>query len=56
MEYNFGRPVGDAVHTNLARRDLFLDPARQLNNPAITNMSAEALAALVFSQTYVELS
>lgn len=54
VEYNFERPVGDAVHTNLARRDLFLDPARQLNNPAITNMSAEALAALAFSQAYVE--
>lgn len=54
VQYNFDRPAGDAVHTNLARRDLFLDPARQLNNPAITNMSAEALATLVFSQTYVE--
>ena len=54
VEYNFERPMGDTVHTNLARRDLFLDPARQLNNPAITNMSDEALAALVFSQTYVE--
>ena len=54
VQYNFERPVGDAIHTNLARRDLFLDPARQLNNPAITNMSAEALAALAFSQSYVE--
>ncbi len=54
LEYNFARPLGDVIHSNLARRDLFLDPARQLNNPAITNMSAEALAALVFSQTYVE--
>ena len=44
----------EVVLTNLARRDLFLDPARQLNNPAITNMSAEALAALAFSQTFVE--
>lgn len=53
-EYNFQRPAGDALLTNLARRDLFLDPARQLNNPEITNMSAEALAALAFSQAYVE--
>ena len=53
-EYNFQRPAGDVVLTNLARRDLFLDPARQLNNLEITNMSAEALAALAFSQTSVE--
>lgn len=53
-DYSFRRPQADVVLANLARRDLFLDPARQLNNPAITNMSAEALAALVFSQTYVE--
>lgn len=53
-DYNFYRPVGDTLLTNLARRDLFLDPARQLNNPALTNMSAEALAALAFSQVYVE--
>lgn len=52
--YNFGRPTSDVVTTNLARRDLFLDPARQLNNRAITNMSDEALASLVFAQTYVE--
>ena len=52
--YNFQRPAGDALVTNLARRDLFLDPARQLNNREITNMSAEALAALAFSQAYVE--
>lgn len=53
-EYNFFRPSGDVLLTNLARRDLFLDPARQLNNRVITNMSDQALAALVFSQTYVE--
>jgi hypothetical protein len=53
-DYNFYRPTGDIVFTNLARRDLFLEPARQLNNPALTNMSAEALAALAFSQLYVE--
>ena len=53
-DYSFTRPQSEVVLTNLARRDLFLDPARQLNNPNITNMSAEALAALVFSQTYVE--
>jgi hypothetical protein len=53
-DYNFHRPVGDTVLAILARRDLFLDPARQLNNPALTNMSSEALAALAFSQVYVE--
>ena len=53
-DYSFRRPQAEVVLANLARRDLFLDPARQLNNAAITNMSAEALAALVFSQTYVE--
>ncbi|MCY4063024.1 MAG: hypothetical protein OXG60_20285 [Chloroflexi bacterium] len=53
-DYSFRRPQAEVILTNLARRDLFLDPARQLNNPAITNMSADALAALVFSQTYVE--
>lgn len=52
--FNYGRPASDVVITNLARRDLFLDPARALNNRAITNMSDEALAALVFAQTYVE--
>lgn len=34
--------------------NLFLMPARLLNNPTLTNMSDEALAALVFSQVYVE--
>lgn len=53
-DYSFRRPQAEVVLANLARRDLFLDPARQLNNREITNMSAEALAALVFSQTYVE--
>ena len=53
-DYSFRRPQAEVALTNLARRDLFLDPARQLNNPAITNMSAEALAALAFSQTFVE--
>jgi hypothetical protein len=53
-EYNFFRPIGDTVITLLARRDLFLDPARQLNNPALTNMSPQALAALAFAQAYVE--
>lgn len=53
-EYSFERPASEVALTNLARRDLFLDPARQLNNPALTNMSDEALAALVFAQTYVE--
>ncbi len=53
-DYNFKRPVGDTVLTVLARRDLFLDAARELNNPMLTNMSPEALAALTFAQTYVE--
>ncbi len=53
-DYNYYRPQSEVVMAILARRDLFLDPARQLNNPAITNMSDEALAALIFSQTYVE--
>ncbi len=53
-DYNFLRSDDIVILTNLARRDLFLDPARQLNNYKITNMSDEALAALVFSQTYVE--
>lgn len=53
-DYNFYRPIGDTVLGILARRDLFLDPARQLNNRALTNMSPEALAALAFSQVYVE--
>ncbi len=53
-EYNFQRPLGDTVLTILARRDLFLDAAHQLNNPALTNMSADALAALAFAQVYVE--
>lgn len=53
-DYNFYRPVGDNVLGILARRDLFLDAARQLNNRAITNMSSAALAALSFSQVYVE--
>lgn len=53
-DYSFRRPQAEVALTNLARRDLFLDPARQLNNSAITNMSAEALAALAFSQAYVE--
>ena len=53
-DYNFKRPVGDTVLTVLARRDLFLDAARELNNPMLTNMSPEALAALIFAQTYVE--
>ncbi len=53
-DYNFRRPIGDVVLSILARRDLFLDPARELNNRAITNMSPEALAALAFSQVYVE--
>lgn len=53
-QYNFERPAAIVALANLARRDLFLDPARQLNNRALTNLSAEALAALTFSQTYVE--
>lgn len=53
-DFSSRRPQAEVALTNLARRDLFLDPARQLNNPAITNMSAEALAALAFSQTFVE--
>lgn len=53
-DFRLRRPQAEVALTNLARRDLFLDPARQLNNPAITNMSAEALAALAFSQTFVE--
>jgi hypothetical protein len=35
-------------------QDLFLDPALALNNPALTNMSDQALAAMVFSQVFVE--
>ena len=53
-EYNFQRPMNEQLMTILGRRDLFLDPARQLNNASITNMSDEALAALTFSQVYVE--
>jgi hypothetical protein len=53
-DYNFNRPVGDQLLAILARRDLFLDPARQLNHRALTNMSPQALAALAFSQVYVE--
>lgn len=53
-EYNFYRPINVQVITLLGRRDLFLDPARQLNNSSLTNMSDEALAALTFSQVYVE--
>ena len=53
-DYSLLRPQAEVAFTNLARRDLFLDPARQLNNSAITNMSTEALAALVFSQAFVE--
>ncbi len=53
-DYNYYRPIGDMVLSILARRDLFFDPARQLNNRALTNMSSEALAALTFSQVYVE--
>ena len=52
--YNFDRPAGEVIYSVLARRDLFLDPARQLNNPSVTNMSAEGLGALSFSQVYVE--
>jgi hypothetical protein len=53
-DYNFNRPIGDTVLTILARRDLFLDASRQLNNPALTNMTPQALAALTFAQVYVE--
>ena len=53
-EYTFQRPASEVALSILARRDLFLDPARQVNNRAITNMSDEALATLVFSQTYLE--
>jgi hypothetical protein len=53
-DYNFQQPMGDKVLGILARRDLFLDPARELNNRTLTNMSPEALAALAFSQVYVE--
>lgn len=53
-DYNFNQPAGRNIIGVLARRDLFLTPARQLNNRALTNMSPEALAALAFAQTYVE--
>jgi hypothetical protein len=53
-DYNFNQPVGDKITGILARRDLFLDPALQLNNRAVTNMSPQTLAALAFSQVYVE--
>ncbi|MEL6268582.1 MAG: hypothetical protein AAFV33_16440 [Chloroflexota bacterium] len=53
-QYNFEQLDTDRSIAILGRRDLFLDPARQLNEPALTNMSPEALAALAFSQTYVE--
>ena len=53
-DYNYYRPIDNQVITILARRDLFLDSARQLNNRMITNMSDEALSALTFSQVYVE--
>ncbi len=35
-------------------RELFLDSARLLNNRSLTNMSDEALAALVYAQVFVE--
>lgn len=53
-DYNFYRPIDEQLITILGRRDIFLDPARQLNNPSLTNMSDAALAALTFSQVYVE--
>lgn len=53
-EYNFTQPTEARIPGNLARRDLFLDPARQLNARVLTNMSDEAIAALSFTQVYVE--
>jgi hypothetical protein len=53
-DYNFRRPQGDVIMGVLARRDLFLDAALALNNRTLTNMSPQALAALAFSQVYVE--
>jgi len=35
-------------------RGLFLEPAKLLNNRSLTNMSDEALAALVYAQVFVE--
>ncbi len=35
-------------------RSLFLEPAKLLNNRSLTNMSDEALAALVYAQVFVE--
>lgn len=53
-DYNFHRLQGEVITSVLARRDLFLDAARQLNDPLLTNMSPHALAALAFAQAYVE--
>ncbi|GAB5493031.1 MAG: hypothetical protein Phog2KO_32460 [Phototrophicaceae bacterium] len=53
-DYNFYRSTDEQLITILGRRDLFIDPARQLNNRSITNMSDDALATLTFSQVYVE--